>query len=1088
MRFLEIRSFARAMVLSLAILAALVFSADAEAQGSLSQSSMPPVTTGNNAGANTGGFCEIETASTPLKIYRIGVPVITAGVGDVEVRYRMGGWSTVYPPTGTGGSISVNQTGWTTVGSVATNFTAAATITQVPLDINVTVPPNTKLGLAWRVSTLTFTYSLTAPTLTDFVTHPATGMKINYAGASGSQNTTPGSSGLNPLNAPRAMPITVWFDLANSSWSGAVGDQWNTAGNWVGPIPSTQAETIIGPSSSWVVPTNVPRLPTSAPNALVSKITVQSGGSLYGQLGGGAITVREAFVVESGGTFTPFASTITMDAGAPVTVPLELELNGSSVNNLVVKSNTVVVGNFAMSAGGVLTIDPGVTLTFTGNANLSAAANIVNNGSMVFQATGAANVSFPSPTVLGAVTFSAPTAADSFTIGGNLQMAGAVFTGDGSLTFTGDVTTDIFDFQGASTYAMQGTLTCTNYIRVSGTGSYTITGLATSANNMLITAGSTSTGTLLGGLDAPGIDFLGDGMLTIGGNYSSPSTSIAISGSGAVLSVTGDLEVLSVAVGGSCNLSVQGTLTVSSYSQSTTGSVSVGGDAVVNGSMDMFSSGGLAIGGDLLLRGDIIDTATGAFTVAGSLVLNGTSAQNLNVAVHTLEAGSVDVQNPAGVILKGNYSASAALAVRVDQTASLRLDPGVSIRVGTTGTSGTVQVDGTLITITTGGTAPRLFGNAGTNEQGRLVVAATATANIDGLTLENFGPSSAPYAVELRGGSSVATFNGVSVSGSASTVAAILLDTTTFPRNVLGLSVTGTSPGNIDASTMPEFVPGLANVKLVISISKGVTTTVPDIYGIAHEIDPENVLSWENAPQLTIVTLSIPGATATVPYTASLSAIGGNQPVTWGLAVAPSWLSINPVTGELSGLPDLPHVGSSTVTVTASDTSLPPGIATKSFTLLVQSLVTVPLTITTESLTVALEGIAYGYTLTAAGGSGTYVWSVVSPAVLPSGLAFNGLTGEISGTPADGSAQRAVVTFRVTDNGGQGQSTERTLNLDIVGPLNDPDARDRLLNNPNDGGACSLPGRGSGLPWAVLGLLAVAALACTIRRGMATRP
>jgi hypothetical protein len=629
----------------------------------------------------------------------------------------------------------------------------------------------------------------------------------------------------------------------------------------------------------------------------------------------------------------------------------------------------------------------------------------------------------------------------------------------------------------------QGTLDC-NKLIIQDSCTVTAVGLVSAPFGLHIVQGSTATVDLQAGFAGVPIILEGSGNVTIGGGYVDPDASINLSGSGSN-TIGGDLEVKSLTVGGSFNLTVQGNLTIETYGQSTSGSVSVGGKATITGSMDMFSSGGLSIGGDLELHGDIVDTATGPFTVSGALILNGTGAQNLNVAVHTLEAGSIEVQNLTNVILKGNYSASSATAVNVVQNANLRLDPGVNIRVGTTGTSGSVLVAGTLITITTGGTRPRLYGNAGPNEQGRLVIGPTATANIDGLVLENFGPSLAPYAVELRGGSSVATFNGVSVSGSASTVAAILLDTTTFPRNVLSLSVTGTSPGNIDATTMPEFVPGLANVKLVISISKGVTVTVPDIYGINHEIDPENVLSWENAPQLTITTLSLSGAVATVPYTASLNAIGGNQPVTWGLAVAPSWLSINPVTGELSGLPDLQHVGSSTVTVTASDTSLPPGIATKSFTLLVQSLVTVPLTITTTSLATAMEGIAYGFTLTAAGGSGTYVWSVVSPAVLPSGLFFNGSNGEVSGTPADGSAQRAVVTFRVTDNGGQGQSTERTLNLDIVGPLNDPDARDRLLNNPNDGGACSLTSHGSGLPYGVLMLLGLSLLAYATRRRMA---
>src|SRR5690606_13528258 len=139
----------------------------------------------------------------------------------------------------------------------------------------------------------------------------------------------------------------------------------------------------------------------------------------------------------------PGTSTITMDAGAPVSTPLELELNGSSVYNLVVKSNTVVTGAFTMATGGTLCVDPGVTLTFTSSANLSAAAALNDNGNLVLQAARATTAGFPSPGVLGSVTFSAPTAADSFTIGGNLQLTSStVFSGDGGLTFTGNISAD----------------------------------------------------------------------------------------------------------------------------------------------------------------------------------------------------------------------------------------------------------------------------------------------------------------------------------------------------------------------------------------------------------------------------------------------------------------------------------------------------------------------------------------------------------------------------------------------------------------------------------------------------------------------
>src|SRR5690606_3767658 len=107
--------------------------------------------------------------------------------------------------------------------------------------------------------------------------------------------TTPFTSG----NIPRVMPTTVWYDLANSSWTGTTDTTWTTAGNWLGPVPSQLAETIIPPSSAWFSPTRVPQLPVAAANANVTKITIQSGGSMSGGTNG-QLRITEGFIVEAG--------------------------------------------------------------------------------------------------------------------------------------------------------------------------------------------------------------------------------------------------------------------------------------------------------------------------------------------------------------------------------------------------------------------------------------------------------------------------------------------------------------------------------------------------------------------------------------------------------------------------------------------------------------------------------------------------------------------------------------------------------------------------------------------------------------------
>ncbi len=85
-----------------------------------------------------------------------------------------------------------------------------------------------------------------------------------------------------------------------------------------------------------------------------------------------------------------------------------------------------------------------------------------------------------------------------------------------------------------------------------------------------------------------------------------------------------------------------------------------------------------------------------------------------------------------------------------------------------------------------------------------------------------------------------------------------------------------------------------------------------------------------------------------------------------------------------------------------------------------------PLSITTGSLPDGVQGTAYGATLTAAGGTTPYTWSIVSGS-LPAGLTLASGTGTISGTPA--AAGTSVFTAQVTDR--DARSATRPLSLTI---------------------------------------------------------
>ena len=109
--------------------------------------------------------------------------------------------------------------------------------------------------------------------------------------------------------------------------------------------------------------------------------------------------------------------------------------------------------------------------------------------------------------------------------------------------------------------------------------------------------------------------------------------------------------------------------------------------------------------------------------------------------------------------------------------------------------------------------------------------------------------------------------------------------------------------------------------------------------------------------------------------------------------------------GVLSGDPH--HApAASTFSVNVIDANN--GIATTSITLVV----TASVTFTFPAPPSGVVGTPYSVTLTAAGGTTPYTWSI-SAGSLPAGLTLNASTGVVSGTPT--AAGAASFTVKVTD-------------------------------------------------------------------------
>lgn len=161
---------------------------------------------------------------------------------------------------------------------------------------------------------------------------------------------------------------------------------------------------------------------------------------------------------------------------------------------------------------------------------------------------------------------------------------------------------------------------------------------------------------------------------------------------------------------------------------------------------------------------------------------------------------------------------------------------------------------------------------------------------------------------------------------------------------------------------------------------------------------------------LTVTTTSLPAGTADVWYSAKLAASGGIRPRTWSITqgALPAGLSLDSVTGAISGTPTA--LGTASFTVNVSDAENPPASASANLSITVSG---APLVITTAAdLPTATAGTPYSTRLAASGGLTPYAWSITGGS-LPAGLKLHATTGVISGTPASGGT--STFTAQVSD-------------------------------------------------------------------------
>ncbi len=427
-------------------------------------------------------------------------------------------------------------------------------------------------------------------------------------------------------------------------------------------------------------------------------------------------------------------------------------------------------------------------------------------------------------------------------------------------------------------------------------------------------------------------------------------------------------------------------------------------------------------------------TITGtSFTGATAVSFGGTSASAFSVN----SATSITATSPAGSLGAVNITVTTAAGTSTtspsDSFTYIATVPGAPI-IGTA-TAGNAQASVSFTAPASNGGTP-ITGYTVTSSPGGITATGTASPiTITGLT------NGTAYTFNVTATNGVGTGSPSASSNSVSPSAPPLtLSPSTLPSSAIGSaysqSVTasnGTAPYTyaITAGALPAGLSFNSASGAITGMPTGAGTFVFTVTATdAHGVQGSQAYSFNvGAPTLVLSPSNVPAATATSPYSQTISASGGTAPYTFAIVSGslPTGLTLNSATGVLSGTPTVSGNFPFSVSVTDSSTGTgAPYSATRSYTLTVN---TPGVSLNPTSVPAGTVAAAYSQTLSASGGTAPYSY-VITSGSLPTGLTL-AASGVISGTPT--SAGTANITVTATD--ANGFTGSQAYSMTIIAPV-----------------------------------------------------